>query len=118
MALRIEAISNRAGNTTTNISNRGVRKTQNNKGWLDVRFWSYKQKKQPKQKQSSFNWTWSANNKKSKSRSFDSAAFASNVENIADRFEKSKANSENWTKGEWTAFIIIVTIACIIIQLW
>lgn len=48
---------------------------------------------------------------------FDSAAFASNLESAADRFEKSKANSENWTKGEWIAFIIVVTIICFVIQI-
>lgn len=48
---------------------------------------------------------------------FDSAAFASNLESVADRFEKSKANAENWTKGEWWAFIVVVTIICVIIQL-
>ena len=37
---------------------------------------------------------------------------------LSDRFDKSKANAENWTKGEWCAFIIIVTIIITIIQLW
>lgn len=50
-------------------------------------------------------------------KSFDSAAFASNLESIADRLEKSKGNVENWTKGQRWAFIIIVTIICVIIQL-
>ena len=105
------SVSNRAGNTTTNISNRGVRKTQNNKGMVDRNFWSYKPKRQVKQKQPSFNWIWGIAKKKSTTYNADSFVAA------ADRFEKSKANAENWTKQEWWAFVIVVTIICIVIQL-
>lgn len=108
------SVSNKAGNTTTNVSSRGVRKTQTNNGWSQRSFWSGKQKKSPKGKSTSFKWLWAAApTKKSKPMTFDANKFV----DAADRFEKSKANAENWTKGEWTAFIIVATIIITIIQL-
>ena len=111
------SVSNKAGNTTTNISSKGVRKTQNNNGWVQKNFWSYKPKKPRKSKSSSsssFKWLWSSTpTKKSKPMTFDPNKFAE----AADRFEKSKANMENWSKEEVWTFIIIVTIIIVIIQL-
>ena len=108
------SVSNRSGSTTTNISNNGVRRTQNNNGWVQRSFWSYKPKKRTNQKQSSFKWIWPSNKKKT---SFDSAAFANKLEAAAERMENSKANCENWSSKEWTTFIIVVTIICFIIQI-
>lgn len=32
-------------------------------------------------------------------------------------FDESKANCDNWSKKEWYAFIIVVSVVCLAIQL-
>ena len=42
---------------------------------------------------------------------------SNDIKDLADRFEKSKANAENWTREEWYAFIFVVTVLCFVIQI-
>jgi len=112
------SVSNKAGNTTTNVGVKGVRKTQNNSGWVLRSNWSYKPKKvSSKSARSSPNGLWKRPASRGQRNAFDAEKFANNIEELSKRVEKGKLNAENWTKSEWWAFITIVTIVCIVIQL-
>lgn len=52
------SVSNKAGNTTTNVSRRGVKKTQNNSGWINPSWYGNnpRKKKSFKVKSSAFSW--------------------------------------------------------------
>ena len=112
------SVSNRAGNTTTNISSKGVRRTQNNSGMVQRSFWSYKPKKPRKPKTSSFSWFFGSSSKKStpkKKEPFNSDKFMSNV----DRLDKQlgKKDIDKLTPGEQRIGLLALFIIILIIQL-
>lgn len=108
------SVSNKAGNTTTNISSRGVRKTQNNSGMVQRNFWSYKPKRLPKAKKSKFKWfAFGSTSKSAKKEPFDSAAFLSKLETIDKRMDKidvDKLTPKEQRLGLLGLFIIILII--------
>ena len=105
--------SNKAGNTTTNISNRGVRKTQTNSGWTQRSFWSGKA---PKKRSTKSKSSWSFFSRK-KSKTFDSNEFTARLEELGRRMDESPMNMEKWSDKQMWVFIGVVAVICFIIQM-
>lgn len=63
------SVSNKGGNTTTNISSKGVRKTQNNNGWIKREFWSANPKSKSSNKKAAHKNFFFKSSKKKKNTS-------------------------------------------------